>query len=122
MNNFLNKTVKKEITIPQLNCSSISVVYKSKNGTYRGFVQPYDITYEADTQEKVLEVLKEMIIEYEEGLKKYEYPSHLSQVPLSDEEDKEKFNNISPHLLKNLLKKIYKIVTPNYYAEAKLPA
>ena len=106
----------------KLDCSSVSVVYKSKNGLYRGFVQPYDITYESDTHTKVLEVLKEMTSEYEDGLIKYNHPSHLLHIPLSDEEDKEKLNNIAPHLFGNLLNKNYKINTPDYYAEAKLPA
>lgn len=112
----------KNNSLPILACSSVSVVYKSQNGLYRGFVQPYDITYEANTHKKVLEVLNEMVLEYEEGLRKYDHPSHLLHIPLSDQEDKEKLNDIAPHLFGNLLNKNYKIITPNYYAEAKLPA
>ncbi|MEK7081255.1 MAG: hypothetical protein AAB902_02620 [Patescibacteria group bacterium] len=106
----------------KLDCTAVNVVYKSKNGSYRGFVQPYDITYEDDTSEKVLSALKDMTIEYEEGLKKYNNPSHLSVVPLSDEEDKEKWNNISPSLVQQLITKRFKVVSPDYYAEARLCA
>ena len=117
------KTIdKNKATATKLDCSSVSVVYKSKNGLYRGFVQPYDITYEASTQKKVLDVLNEMIGEYEDGLKKYDYPSHLCTVPLSDMEDREKLNEIAPSLFSKLLSKKYKIITPNYYAEARIPA
>ena len=113
-------TLAKETT--KLECSAVSVVYKSKNGLYRGFVQPYDITYEAGTQNKVLEILKEMTMEYEEGLKKYGNPSHLASVPLTDGEDKEKWNEVSPSLMQQLITRHLKISKPDYYAEAKLPA
>ena len=58
--------------------------------------------------------------QYEEGLRRYDSPSHLTGVPLSDEEDKEKWNNISPSLMQQLVTKHFKVATPNYYAEAKL--
>ncbi len=115
MNTLTSKTIK-------LDCSAVNIVYKSKNGLYRGFVQPYDITYEGKTREKVLSVLKDMTTQYEEGLKKYNSPSHLSNVPLTDEEDKEKWNNISPSLMQQFVTKHFTITTPDYYAEVKVPA
>jgi len=106
----------------KLDCSAVNIVYKSKNGLYRGFVQPYDITYEDETKEKVLSVLKDMTVQYENGLKRYNNPSHLATVPLSDEEDREKWNDISPSLMQQLVTKHFSVSTPDYYAEAKLPA
>lgn len=114
------KTLIREKT--KLDCSAVNIVYKSKNGLYRGFVQPYDITYEDETKEKVLSVLKDMTFQYEEGLKRYNNPSHLSCVPLTDEEDRAKWNDISPSLIQQLATKNFKVVTPDYYAEAKLCA
>src|SRR5947209_2331571 len=109
---YLNKTRESLHSLP---CSSVSVVYKSRNGLYRGFVQPYDVTYEAveeqNTQNSVLSILRDMREQYEEGLKKYEYPSHLSAVPLSDEEDKEKLNKIFPALMQQLASKNPIVVT-----------
>ncbi len=122
MNNLTVKNKIKKINMPKLECNAVNVVYKSKNGLYRGFVQPYDITYEAETKNKVLSVLKEMTVQYENGLKRYNNPYHLSSVPLSDEEDKEKWNEVSPSLMQQLITKHFKISKPDYYAEAKLPA
>lgn len=115
MSILIKKTTK-------LDCTAVSVVYKSKNGSYRGFVQPYDITYEGETRDQVLSVLKDMTTQYEEGLKRYNNPSHLASVPLSDEEDREKLNDIFPGLMRQLVAKHFKVITPEYYAEAKLCA
>ena len=106
----------------KLDCTAVNVVYKSKSGMYRGFVHPYDITYEDETHEKVLSVLKDMTESYEEGLKKYDTPEHLIHVPLSDTEDKEKWNEISPSVIQSLVTQNFRISKPDYYAEAKLPA
>jgi len=121
MKNLSCDTTKNKF-ITKVDCTAISVVYKSKNGLYRGFVQPYDITYEGETQEQVLSVLKDMTSLYEEGLKKYNSPEHLTTVPLSDDEDREKLNNIFPGLMRQLVARHFKVITPDYYAEAKLPA
>jgi len=118
----MKSLVKKVLrnVVPNVDCTAVSVVYKSKNGLYRGFVQPYDITYEGETKEQVLAVLKDMIVQYEEGLKRYNFPSHLSSVSLSDEEDREKLADIFPGLLQHLREKHFQVTTPDYYAEAKL--
>ena len=121
MSNLISSKIKNK-SMPKLDCTAVSVVYKSKNGLYRGFVQPYDITYEGKTRDQVMSVLKNMTIQYEEGLRRYDNPSHLSSVPLSDEEDREKLNDIFPGLMRQLVSKHFKVVTPDYYAEAKLPA
>jgi hypothetical protein len=95
--------------------SYVLVAYKSKNGSWRGFVQPYDITIEADSKGKAIESLREMVESYEEGLKKYSYPPHLSIKHLSNEEDNEVFNQLA---LKSISEK-GKLEKANFYAEAK---
>lgn len=107
---------------PTLPCSSFLVTYQSKSGSWRGFVMPYDITFEADSKNKVVEVLKEMTDSYTEGLNNYDNPIHLANVPLSDEEDQTKFNEIGHDLINKLLAKEIKIDSSTYYAEAKLRA
>lgn len=69
-------------------------IYKTKEGTWRGFVTPYNVTFEASSRKKVEEVLPEMVKLYEAGLEKYNYPSHLMKVPLSYQEDIEEFNKL----------------------------
>ncbi len=66
-------------------------IYKTKDGLWRGFVVPYDITHEAKTKKEVEEVLPKLVELYEEGLAKYKNPSHLVSVPLSDKEDINEF-------------------------------
>jgi hypothetical protein len=121
LNEYESK-IKKGAMLPEVDYSSVNIIYKSSNGTWRGFVRPYDITYEAPTKDKVITVLREMVIQHEECLKRYDYPDHLASVPLSDDEDIKKFNEISMNLMNNLLTKHGKIISSDYYAEAKLPA
>ena len=84
-----NRTVTRKITYERN-----AHIYKTKNGTWRGFVTPYDITFEASTKKKVEEVLPEMVQLYEEGLKRYNNPQHLIAVPLSYEEDIKEFEKL----------------------------
>lgn len=95
--------------------SAVFVVYKAKNGAWRGFVQPYAITTEASTKAKALVALKEMAEVYEEGLKKYSYPEHLLTKHLSDPEDADKFNQLA---LDSIAQK-GKVENADYYAETK---
>ena len=67
-------------------------IYQTQEGLWRGFVAPYDVTYEDKTKEKVEEVLPKLVKLYEEGLKKYNNPAHLAVVSLTDEEDIAEFN------------------------------
>jgi hypothetical protein len=105
-----------------LPCSSVSVSYESKEGSWRGFVIPYDLTYEADTKEAVMKVLQDMVLSYEAALKEYGSPSHLASVPLTDEEDISKFHKIKNDLVSKLKSNKLTIRSASYYAEAKLPA
>jgi hypothetical protein len=99
--------------------SNVIIAYKSKSGLWRGFVLPYNITFEAETRDEVIMVLKEMSESYNEGLNKHESPAHLVSVPLSEEEDISKYSEISMDLMSNLKAGKEKIFAPNYYAEAE---
>lgn len=116
-----NKT--QAINIQQnLPYSCVTVAYQPTKGTWRGFVMPYGITYEAPTKEKIFSVLREMVDLHEDALREYNHPEHLTKVPLDDKQDIEKYNKISMELMNNLLAKNSKIHGADYYAEAKLPA
>lgn len=119
MNSILKKlTGTKDI----VDFSSVMVIYKSHESTWRGFVVPFDITYEADSREEVREVLNNMIHSYLEALQEYDNPDHLAVVPLSDKEDEKKWSNISWDVFTKLKKSVSKIEQSDYYAEAQLPA
>lgn len=96
--------------------SCVQVVYKAKNGSWRGFVHPYDITIEAETETQARTALDDMTETYEEGLKKHNYPSHLkTRLPLSDEEDRNFFHNLT---LNSLIDQ-GEVKGVGYYARAK---
>ncbi len=116
------ETLAKSPTRDKSDQSSILVVYPSKeDGAWRGFVVPYDITFEAEDKEKVIEVLKDMTASYVDGLDQYSNPEHLSVVPLTYEPDKEKWNSISQSVLSKFVSKVTrKIESPDFYAEAQL--
>lgn len=107
---------------PKIDFSSFIIAYKTKSNSWRGFVMPYAVTYEASSRKKVVDVLREMVESYEEGLKKYNYPEHLKKVPLSEEEDREIWVKHGEDIIHNLLAKKSVFETNNYYGEAKLPA
>lgn len=110
------------LEIPVAPCVYVKVAYESMSGLWRGFVMPYDITYEAKTKEDVIEALNDMVELHREALEKYNNPSHLRDRPLSDEEDRKKYLEISWDLFNRFLKKEPIIQGRNYYAEAKLSA
>jgi len=95
--------------------SYVLATYKSKNGSWRGFVHPYDITIEADTKEKAVKALEDMVIAYEEGLAAHGSPSHLARKVLSDDEDRDFFHNLTIEALSGK----GKIDEENFYAQAK---
>lgn len=66
----------------------VLVIYKSeKSKNWRGFCSPYDVSCEAKTLEEAKSKLAGLVNLYEEGLKKYGYPEHLSILPLSEKQD-----------------------------------
>ncbi|OGJ70812.1 hypothetical protein A3G69_00935 [Candidatus Peribacteria bacterium RIFCSPLOWO2_12_FULL_53_10] len=118
MQKLLNRIIGKQEVV----YSSVIVTYLSESGMWRGFVMPYDITYEADTREKVVAVLQDMTHSYRLALGEYNKPTHLADVPLSYVEDRQKWDEISMNVVNKLLNRVDKIETPDYYAEAQLPA
>ncbi|MEK7187137.1 MAG: hypothetical protein AAB690_02470 [Patescibacteria group bacterium] len=95
--------------------SCVLVTYKSKNGTWRGFVHPYNITTEAESKNQALTALREMADIYEEGLKKHDYPSHLANKHLADEEDSQMFDRLAINSIINQ----GAVKGKDYYAETK---
>lgn len=72
----------------------ILAVYKSKESFWRGFCAPYDVTCNASTKEQAMKQIEELVELYEDGLKQYDYPKHLSIKPLTDPEDQRVFQAI----------------------------
>lgn len=103
-----NLTLYKEVDF-----SYIVYVYQSKNGSWRGFVHPYDVTIEADSKEEALEALKEMAEVYKEGLEKHGNPKHLALKPLSDPEDNERFQKLALDVIADK----HQITGTDFYAE-----
>lgn len=119
MNTILEKNVG---TKEKVDFSSVMVIYETPTGTQRGFVVPFDLTYEADTKNEVQTVLKDMIASYVDALEIYKSPKHLADLPLSDKDDETKWSRISWDIFIALKKGVSKIERPDYYAEAQLPA
>lgn len=90
--NKIQNESKKNVNNVRFTYSHLAHIYKTKTGKWRGFFVPYDVSYEAKTKKEVEEVLPKMVTLYEEGLEKYNNPSHLQAVPLSDPEDTEEFS------------------------------
>lgn len=82
------------------------IVYKTKNGNWRGFCSPYDVTTEAYTSEEAKKQLEDQVKLYEEGLKKYSYPEHLAIKELSDKEDQVVFKIALKEVFSDLKKKL----------------
>jgi len=113
---------KKIASAPTLDYSSFMVIYQTDDATWRGFVVPFDITYESESKETVQTVLNDMIHSYVEALRQYDNPGHLAKVPLSDEQDNKKWSRISLEVLNQLKNNIPKIQGSDYYVEAQSPA
>lgn len=86
-NNLLEKAGFRQ----KVNFSCVKVIYKSKSGAWRGFIEPFDLTIEADTCKEASEALDEMLDAYQEVLEEYDRPSHLANKTLSVDEDHDKF-------------------------------
>ena len=86
----------------------IEAVYKSKDGTWRGFCSPFDISCTADTQNEAMKKIDELVEIYTEGLKKYAYPVNLTIKELSDEEDKIVFNEVLKFIIEDISLKMKK--------------
>lgn len=119
MNSLLKKITGHK---QKVDYSSVMVVYQTHQGNWRGFVVPFDITYEAKTKKEVQFVLKDMISSYVEALNLYNHPQHLAEIPLSDKEDETKWSRISWDIFNALKQNISRVEKADYYAEAQLPA
>ena len=103
----------------------LSVVYKSKNGLFRGFCSPYDVTCESATAKEAMAKLDSLVDLYEDGLKKYKFPRHLSIKDLTNDEDKKVFsialNVVSKELKKKVRNSYLNYQLENKKEEIKLP-
>jgi len=84
----------------------IEAVYRSKDGTWRGFCVPFDISCTAETAEKAMKAIDELVELYIDGLKKYGFPVHLTVKELSDEEDRKVFGRVLKHVIADMTKKM----------------
>ncbi len=94
----------------------ILVVHKSKDGFWRGFCYPYDISCNASSQEDAKKQIEEMVETYEEVLKKYNNPIHLIKKELTEEEDRKVFDKLWPVIVKQITEKLKLSRTPASYA------
>lgn len=81
--------------------SCVKVVYKAKNGSWRGFVDPYDISIEAESKAEAIDALEDMLDTYEEVLEKYDHPAHLKNRRLTNDEDHDKFIQLVHKILRS---------------------
>lgn len=86
----------------------IFVAYKAKDGNWRSFCSPYDISCEAETRLEAMKRIEKSFKLYEEGLKKYGYPKHLSIRPLSDEQDQLVFEIVKRKVFADMEKNFLK--------------
>jgi len=85
----------------------ILAVYQKKSAKeWKGFCYPYDITCYASTQEKAIKKLEKLVKLYEEGLKEYHYPEHLTLKGLSDKEDLKVFSHIKKIIAQKIKEEI----------------
>lgn len=84
----------------------ILAVYKTDQGDWRGFCAPYDVTCNAPSKEKAMKSIEKMVALYEEGLKQYNYPKHLSVKKLSNRKDQKVFNVIIKDISQKISRKM----------------
>ncbi|MDP3013253.1 MAG: hypothetical protein Q8M92_03360 [Candidatus Subteraquimicrobiales bacterium] len=90
----------------------VLVVYKSQaSKNWRGFCSPYDVSCEAKTAAEAKSKLTKLIKLYEEGLKKYGYPEHLTILPLSEKQDKVVLEKVMEKITLNIKKDFLKFQT-----------
>lgn len=105
--------LERNISRKSVSFSAVLVVYKSKEGYWKGFCHPYGITSQATSKVKALAFLKELVEVYRLELKKYDFPAHLVYQQLTDIEDREMFSVV----LKDAIEKKGIIDKENYHAE-----
>lgn len=86
---------------------TIRVVYRSKDGTWRGFSAPFDVSCTAGSAKGAMAKIDELHEVYMEGLKKYGFPPHLmAKSELSDKEDEAIFEVVLKHVGEEVREKI----------------
>lgn len=95
--------MNKNINIPKL---IIGVVYKSKDGTWRGFCSPFDISCTAKTAKQAMKITDSLVKAYIDGLCKYDFPLNTAVKELSDEEDKIVFKKVREYVIKDIARKM----------------
>lgn len=101
MKNTVNNSVRPRLVI--------MVAYK-KNGQdgWRAFCAPYDVSCNAPTLKEAQSRIENLVELYEEGLKEYGFPKHLSVKPLSYPEDKKVFKLVVEEVAADMKKTIEK--------------
>ena len=101
----------------------IEVVYRSKDGNWRGFCYPYDVTCNATSKEDAIKKLTDLVETYEECLDRYNNPKHLIINNLSDKEDQDVFKKVWPIISKGIANKL-KTANPlkysNYLSQGRI--
>lgn len=95
----------------------LGVVYKSKDGGWRGFCYPYDVTCNASNRKEVMEKLEALISAYEESLERHNNPKHLIDKKLSDIEDRKVLKKIWPEVSKKIAKLLRQASSPTRYSD-----
>ena len=85
----------------------ILAVYK-RDGEWRGFCAPYDVSTNASTKKEAQSQLEKLVDLYEDGLKKYNFPQHLSVKEISDEHDRIMLEKIIEKITDDLNQKMHK--------------
>src|SRR3989338_217954 len=93
----------------------IGVIYHSKDGNWRGFCYPYDLTCNAKTKDEAREKLTSLVETYEEVLSKYNSPRHLVEKNLTDAEDRKIFKEVWPEISKTIVSHIKTASSPEKY-------
>lgn len=86
----------------------IKVIYKSKDGNWRGFCYPFDVSCTAKTSKEAKKILENLVDVYIDGLKKYNFPSHIAVKEISDKEDKKVFKKVLTLVIKDIGSKMKK--------------
>lgn len=93
----------------------IAVVYKSRDGNWRGFCYPYDLTCNADTKESAKKFIEDLIDVYEKNLERYNNPLHLIDKKLSESEDQAVLKRIWPRVSRQIAHHSQKAHSPAQY-------
>lgn len=95
----------------------LGVVYKSKDGNWRGFCYPYDVACNTMTKEEAMKNLMELMETYEENLSNYNSPRHLIVKKLSEKEDQDVFKKIWPEVSRKFAERLRVASNPTKFSD-----